>query len=150
MRFEESKSKQKIKTKEDKQNCPGIHSKFMLFKADADLFTNGTILSTKPFSVKYGPFSQLGKVFTPAWRCRGSGSAVWDVVFRLDHGPSPLDSRLELKTNFLGKLKDFKGNKSRQVFYRGVLPKVDIGISQLSSVVGVIEVLPQATSLQAT
>ena len=114
----------------------------MQFKADADLFTNGTILNTKPFSVKYGPFSQLDKVYSPGWRCRGSGSAIWDVVFRIDHGPSPVDSRLELKTNFLGKLKDVKGNKSRQVFYRGVLPKVEIGISQLNNVVGFIEVLP--------
>ena len=55
--FEEIKGKEKVKKKADKNNCPGTHSKFMQFKADADLFTNGTILSTKPFSVKYGPFS---------------------------------------------------------------------------------------------
>ena len=90
-----------------------MHAKFVLFKADGDLFLNGTILSAKPYCVKYGPFPQMEKVICPAWRCRGSKVAIWDVILRLDHGSSPLDARFELKTNFLGKTKNAKGDCTR-------------------------------------
>ena len=75
--------------------------------------------------------------------------AIWDVILRLDHGLSPLDSRLELKTNFIGKTKNAKGDCTRQVFYRSMLPKVEIGVCQVNCVVGAIEILPQATHLNS-
>ena len=134
---------------QQKPGCPGTHAKFVSFKADGDLFLNGTILSAKPYSVKYGPFPQIGAVVCPGWRCRGSSSAIWDVVLRLDHGASPLDSRLELKTSFLGKTKDSKGDPTRQVFYRSMLPRAEVGICQVSCVVGAIDMLPQAREIKA-
>ena len=37
-------------------SCPQMHTKFVQFKADADLFLNGAILNMRPYSAKYGPF----------------------------------------------------------------------------------------------
>ena len=149
LQLNEGQSQKKNLVQQQKSSCPGTHAKFVSFKADGDLFLNGTILSAKPYSVKYGPFPLMEKVICPSWRCRGSRTGIWDVILRLDHGPSPLDSRLELKTNFLGKTKNAKGDCTRQVFYRPMLPKVDVGICQVSCVVGAIEILPQAAQLGA-
>ena len=80
-----------------------MHTKFVQFKADADLFLNGPILNMRPYSVKYGPFQQIVKVVAPQWTCCGNPKAIWDLILRLDYGPSPLNGRFELKSSFLGK-----------------------------------------------
>ena len=85
-------------------SCPQMHTKFLQFKADADLFVNGTVLNMRPYAVKYGPFQQIVKIIAPNWSCCGNPKAIWDFILRLDYGPSPFNGRFELKSNFLGKV----------------------------------------------
>ena len=129
-------------------SCPQMHTKFVQFKADADLFLNGAILSMRPYSVKYGPFQQIVKVVAPQWACCGNPKAIWDLILRLDYGPSPLNGRFELKSSFLGKKRTtnaiLKRNETtKQVFHQSIIKKVPVGTCQTSCTLGLIEVLPQ-------
>ena len=94
------------------------------------------------------------KVLAPEWSCSGSSKAVWDLILRLDYGPSPLDGRLELKTSFLGKTKqscefsDFgssfniaESTVTKQVYHDNIVKKVPVGTCQVSCTIGMIEVL---------
>ena len=143
-----------------------MHTKFVQLKADADLFSNGTVLGTRPYCVKYGPFQQIVKVLAPEWSCSGNQKAIWDLILRLDYGPSPLDGRFELKSSFLGKSRVQTSNNlanltgtllessvfpsSKQVvFHRNVQKKVPIGTCQVSCTVGMVDILPFASNFTA-
>ena len=110
-----------------------MHTKFVQFKSDADLFLNSQVLSVRPFSVKYGPFQQIVKIIAPKWACCGNNKAIWDLILRLDYGTSPLNGRFELKSGFLGKTRKDESDMmdiistTKQVFHRNIIKKVPIG-----------------------
>ena len=99
-----------------------MSKKFVQVKADADLFLNGTVVCTKPYAVKYGPFANTIKVVCPSWKCQSTSSSntfleerylpslgikanvVSDLIYRLDSGNSCLTTKAELKAGFLGKV----------------------------------------------
>ena len=118
-----------------------MQSKFVQLKSDAELFLNSTVLSTRPYAVKYGPFPLTFKVICPQQKCnnrtpihssksvldlkQGIGglarlsqdipkNVVWDHIYRLDYGQSPLDGRLELKSGFLGKISHKRSRSSQE------------------------------------
>lgn len=91
----------------------------------------------RPHAIKYGPFQQIEKIIVPNWACCGNPKAIWDCILRLDYGPSPLNGKFELKTNFLGKTRTSSSamrsalatmeTSTRQVFFRNMIKRVPVG-----------------------